>query len=592
MLSSFIIRFLVCNGIITIFIAGIFLVKLILKNKISSRMQYNLWYLLTVLLAVPFLPVKLPGLGTFLTWLPTLSDTASLGTGKLPKAQGTAPAALVKDFSISVQDKLPSYTVLILSAAWLLGVLFMVFLFCRSQKRISRLKRSALPVQNITVRTIYEECVSELNIKRSISLSSTAFLKSPAAAGFLNPGIYIPLQLISDMDETQLRYIFLHELSHYKHRDSLMNYLVNLYSILYWFHPIIRYALKEIHNDCEIACDESVLSMLAQKEYKEYGMTLIRFAEASSHISFRTESGIGGSKKQIRKRILTIASYRGVTPGMKRSGALCFLLSCIVLLGCAPVLSIHAWDDSRFSFKEDAIYEDLSSYFEGYEGSFVLYDTKEEAWHIYNKENSTKRISPASTYKIYSGLFALESGIITRENSVLDWDGTSYPFDSWNHNQSLSSAMENSVTWYFQRLDEKMGLFQLQHYFNRINYGNKDLSGGLKRYWTESSLKISPVEQVNLLKSLHNNEWGFSAGNIEAIMDSILLSSGQDTRLYGKTGTGSVDTKDVTGWFTGMAEKGDREYYFSVNIQGDDLANGKTAFEIACRILKDKGIYT
>lgn len=592
MFSSFMIHFLICNGIITIFISAILLVKLTLKNKISSRMQYNLWYLLTILLAVPFLPVKLPGSGTFLTWLPTLSDTAASATDKLPKAQGTDTAALVKDFSISVQDKLPSYTVLILSVTWLLGILFMVFLFCRSQKRVRRLKRSALPVQNVTARTIYEECLSDLNIKRSISLYSTAFLKSPAAAGFFSPGIYIPLQLLSDIDETQLRYIFLHELHHYKHRDSLMNYFINLYSILYWFHPIVRYALKEIHNDCEIACDESVLSMLDKEEYKVYGMTLIRFADMASHISFRITSGIGGSKKQIHKRILTIASYQGITPGMKRCGALCFLLSCIVLLGCAPVLSIHAWDDSRVSFKEDAVYEDLSSYFGDYEGSFVLYDSKEDAWNIYNKENSTKRISPASTYKIYSGLFALESGIITRENSVLAWDGISYPYDSWNHNQSLSSAMENSVTWYFQHLDEKLGLFRLKQYFNQINYGNKDLSGGLKRYWVESSLKISAVEQVDLLRSLHNNKWGFSTGSIETIMDSMLLSSLQGTKLYGKTGTGSVDTKDVTGWFTGMAEKEDRIYYFAVNIQRDDLANGKTAFEIACQILKDKGIYT
>lgn len=591
MFSSFMIRFLVCNGIITLFTAVILIIKLVLKAKISSRVQYNLWYLLTVLLAIPFLPVKLPGFGTFLVWLPGLSDTAPLGAGKLPRTQGTDAAAFVKDFSISVQDKLPSYTVLILSAVWFLGIIFMVILFCRSQKRVIRLKRSALPVQNEAARRIYEECLSDLNIKARIPLYTTAFLKSPAAAGFLNPSIYIPIYLISDMDKIRLRYIFLHELQHYKHRDFLMNYFINIFSILYWFHPIVRYALREIHNDCEAACDESVLLMLKREEYKEYGMTLISFAEKASHISFHLTAGIGGSKKQIHKRIKAIASYQGISSGMKRSGTLCFFLSSIVLLGCAPVLSIHAWDDTRFHFKEEAVYEDLSSYFGDYKGSFVLYDTKEESWNIYNKENSTERISPASTYKIYSGLFALESGIITPESSVLPWDGTSYPFDSWNQDQSLSSAMENSVTWYFQNLDERLGLFRLKQYFNRINYGNQDLTGGLKRYWVESSLKISAVEQVNLLRSLHNNEWGFSTGSIEAIMESMLLSSRQDTPFYGKTGTGSVDGKDVTGWFTGMVDKGDRVYYFAVNIQGDDLADGKTAFEIAAQILKDKGIY-
>ncbi|MGO0943735.1 penicillin-binding transpeptidase domain-containing protein, partial [Clostridioides difficile] len=41
---------------------------------------------------------------------------------------------------------------------------------------------------------------------------------------------------------------------------------------------------------------------------------------------------------------------------------------------------------------------------------------KSKQYHIYNKEKSKTRISPNSTYKIYSALLGLENGIITRNN--------------------------------------------------------------------------------------------------------------------------------------------------------------------------------
>jgi len=56
---------------------------------------------------------------------------------------------------------------------------------------------------------------------------------------------------------------------------------------------------------------------------------------------------------------------------------------------------------------------DLSNHFNGYQGSFVLYDTNQNAWNIFNIENAKERIAPNSTYKIYDALLGLESGIIT-----------------------------------------------------------------------------------------------------------------------------------------------------------------------------------
>lgn len=104
--------------------------------------------------------------------------------------------------------------------------------------------------------------------------------------------------------------MLLHELQHCKHGDALVNGIMNLVNIVYWFNPLIWYSLKEMRNDREIACDSSVLSILSEQDYEAYGNTLINFAEKISLSNFPFASTMGGNIKQIRKRIINIASYQ------------------------------------------------------------------------------------------------------------------------------------------------------------------------------------------------------------------------------------------------------------------------------------------
>lgn len=95
---------------------------------------------------------------------------------------------------------------------------------------------------------------------------------------------------------------------------------------------------------------------------------------------------------------------------------------------CAP-LSVYALDDTQYKDFAPVNLEflDLSSYFSGYNGCFVLYDKGNDKWFIYNQDRALCRTSPDSTYKIYDAVMALEHGIITSNNSFMRWDGSTYP---------------------------------------------------------------------------------------------------------------------------------------------------------------------
>ncbi|MCQ4691449.1 penicillin-binding transpeptidase domain-containing protein, partial [Clostridium sp. SL.3.18] len=100
------------------------------------------------------------------------------------------------------------------------------------------------------------------------------------------------------------------------------------------------------------------------------------------------------------------------------------------------------------------------------------------------------------------------------------------------------TAMQNSENWYFQNLDIQLGYQKLYSYYKKISYGNCNLTAGINYYWAESSLKISPVEQVMLLSNLLENKWAFEEENVQAIKNSLFISDTAIGRLYGKTGTG------------------------------------------------------
>ena len=597
-MADFMIRFLICNVFISGIIGILLIAKRIFKDNLSSRMQYNLWFLLLGLLTVPFIPFRLIGFPQIFSWLGSLRSSPSSNTGTaMGETIGADPTGNVNwmnDFTLSVNSETPSISGYILLGIWIVGIFAMIILVIKSSLRLRNLEKSALPLQNKEVRRLYHHCLEEMGIHRDIPVYSTAFLKSPIIVGLLKPCIYLPIHLISDYNESDMRYMLLHELQHYKHKDAIANYLMNFAGVLYWFNPFVWFALREMRNDREVACDTSVLKMLEEDDYEDYGNTLINFIEKVSFSPFPFAANLSGNMKQMKRRIINIASYEKPTFCKKLKGMTAFILTTVLIMGLTPFISTYAADESRYQWKsssENISYVDFSKYFGKYEGSFVLYDLRNDVWSIHDIKHATLRVAPDSTYKIYDALFGLEEGVITPEDSFIAWNGESYPFEAWNADQTLQSAMTSSVNWYFQTVDEQLGASDVYSYVQEIGYGNENMSGDFSSYWMESSLEISPIEQVELLTKLQNNSFGFAPENINAVKDAICLSASDAGTFYGKTGTGRVNGQDINGWFVGFVETEDNTYFFATNIGADRDATGGNATEITMSILSDMNIW-
>ena len=136
-----------------------------------------------------------------------------------------------------------------------------------------------------------------------------------------------------------------------------------------------------------------------------------------------------------------------------------------------------------------------------------------------------------------------------------------------------------------------MGRSAVKRYIHQIGYGNEEIHFDFSTCWLQSSLKISPVEQVELLKNLYQNRLDFAPEHVDAVKKSICLFSSEGQTFCGKTGTGRTEGRDVNGWFIGFTEANGHTCFFATNIQGEKEASGKMAAAITMSVLSDMNLW-
>ncbi len=577
---------------VTVLLGFILMLKRGLQRQLSVACQYKLWYLVFLLLALPFFPLHSVLAQTSGKFFRGISLTAfSSPQGEAASNIPWEASGWQNDFTVSVNRFLPEQTAELLILLWLAGILFVLAFIIYGSLKLYRTKKVLLPATE-GLNAILRECTDEMGIYQEIEMRRGRNIKSPVIFGLFRPCILLPYAIEEMMPPQEIKFIVCHELSHYKNKDIFMNYVVCLFTALYWFHPLVWFAFRQLREEREIFCDRRVLDTAAGNCIKAYGMTILHFMEKrNAGLLLSTAADMGGTKRQMKKRIEKIAAYSRESLWLKFKSILVFFSIFLMIIAQAPSICAVAGSRGAVFDTAQTVYENFSAFFQGFQGSFVLYDKNNGIYTVYNEKDAENRVSPDSTYKIYSALIALEEKVITPEASVLKWDKTIYPIEEWNRNQNLDTAMQYSANWYFHALNKQVGFSKEQEYLRDIEYGNCDFSGGEDRFWLESSLKISPLEQVMLLDKFHSGSLGFQKAYTDSVKQAIALSDNGEAALYGKTGSGDINGEIRNGWFVGYVEKEENTYFFACHITGEDNAGGSMASQIALSILAEKDIY-
>ncbi|HDD6110676.1 beta-lactam sensor/signal transducer BlaR1 [Staphylococcus aureus] len=559
--------------------------RYILKRYFNYMLNYKVWYLTLLAGLIPFIPIKF----SFFKFnnLNNQEPTVESNSHNLnPNINTTKP---VHEFTTDIHkfnwDSIDN----ICTVIWIVLVIILSFKFLNSLLYLKYLKKQSLYL-NEKEKDKINKILFNHQYKRNIVIRKAESIHSPITFWYGKYIILIPSLYFKSINDKKLKYIILHEYAHAKNRDTLHLIIFHIFSIAMSYNPLIQIVKRKMIHDNEVEADRFVLNNINKYEFKSYAEAIMDSVLKTSFFNKNILShSFNGKKSLLKRRLINIKEAN-----LKKQSKLILIFICIftffIMIIQSQFLMGQSLTDYNYKKPLQSDYQilDESKNFGSNSGSFVMYSMKKDKYYIYNEKESRKRYSPDSTYKIYLALFGLDRHIISDKNSRMSWNHNHYPFDSWNKDQDLNTAIQNSVNWYFERISNQLSKNYTSDQLKQLNYGNKNL-GSYKAYWLEDSLKISNLEQVIVLKNMMEQNNHFSKNEKKQLSSSLLIRKNENYELYGKTGTGIVNGKYNNGWFVGYVIKNHDKYYFSTHLS-DEKASGENAKLINEKILKEMGV--
>src|SRR6476646_3774341 len=173
-------------------------------------------------------------------------------------------------------------------------------------------------------------------------------------------------------------------------------------------------------------------------------------------------------------------------------------------------------------------------------GTFALFNNGTGEFTVYNLARYRDSIFlPASTFKIVNSLIGLQTGRITNDSMVIKWDGIKRPVEAWNQDLTMYKAFRVSAVPYYQEVARRIGKDTMQYWLDTLKYGTAKIKTAIDTFWLDNSLKITPDEELGLVKKLYFDELKpFFKTYQEMVKRAMLFESEPAYRLGYKTGWG------------------------------------------------------
>ncbi len=245
--------------------------------------------------------------------------------------------------------------------------------------------------------------------------------------------------------------------------------------------------------------------------------------------------------------------------------------------------------------------DSLKIYFDSsrVDGCFALFDNGTGQFTVYNLSRyKDSAYLPASTFKIVNSLVGIETGRIVNEKMVIKWDGVVRKHDNgdtikeWNKDLTMAEAFKVSCVPYYQEVAKRIGKDTMQQWLDSLKYGNRKIGGSIDSFWLNNSLKITPDEELGLVKKLYFGQLGFQKRTQEIVKKVMLQEDNANFKLYYKTGLGYKENGKGIGWIVGWIEENHHPYFFVLNVEGNHNAElWKIRKNILISILKKQGFF-
>ena len=159
----------------------------------------------------------------------------------------------------------------IVVSTWAVGAALLAAVGCLAVWRLRRIRRTGLPW--LEARPLVDDLAARAGITRPVDLLVHEAIAAPLTCGSSDPRSSFRTRLVSGTTHA-LRRAFVHELEHVRRRDWWVHLAARVVCALYWFHPLVWIAYRQLTLEAERACDDAVVEREESTQYAEQLVSL------------------------------------------------------------------------------------------------------------------------------------------------------------------------------------------------------------------------------------------------------------------------------------------------------------------------------
>jgi bla regulator protein blaR1 len=211
---------------------------------------------------------------------------------------------------------------------WLAAVLTQLLVASRQWRSARRVLRDSRPLTDDSLRTVCAEQVRKLGLRRQPQLRVSAAISSPQITGLWHTTVLLPAEQRLTLAESAMA--MAHELAHLRRGDLWLGWIPAIAQRLFFFHPLVAWAVREYALSREAACDAQVLQQTGTMP-QAYGHLLLRLGVA--HPMHSGLAGASPSFHNLKRRLTMLQQSDNLSRQRMRGWPLIIL---IVLAGVLP----------------------------------------------------------------------------------------------------------------------------------------------------------------------------------------------------------------------------------------------------------------
>ena len=284
----------------TVLIGLGWLVILFFGRRMPAWARYGIWLLVFLRSMMPVVPPA-----EFSVWNLGKGQGAVVTPAVFERPAGYKPA-IQQIENLRYEKKMS-----MIPMVWLIGMLAWFAIAVVRNRRVARWVRGHGRCTDERVLSAVDRAQVAFKVRKPIAAVINERFEAPAVFGWWRPVLLLPQAWLKEATDEEIYGVLLHEMTHVKCRDALLNWVFILVRSIHWFNPLVWYALRRLRAEREVFCDALVLKRLQAPERSVYGSTLLKIAaQLSGATAPPTLVPILQHKPEIHRRIHMIAKYK------------------------------------------------------------------------------------------------------------------------------------------------------------------------------------------------------------------------------------------------------------------------------------------